>query len=125
MNASRFQEIAGRFSDLSIAVVGDFCLDRYLEIDPAKQETSIETTLTGEWIVHESVWRFATCPNAETIVLTAPPTSALIDQIVVDTFCATPPVCPTDITGDADPGLCVKTGITWSLPAADGPGGQP
>lgn len=28
-----------------MAVVGDFCLDRYLEIDPAKQETSIETGL--------------------------------------------------------------------------------
>jgi uncharacterized repeat protein (TIGR01451 family) len=86
----------------------------------SQRETSIETTLTGEWIVHESVWRFATCPSAESVVLTAPPTSALIDQIVVDTFCATPPICPTDITGDADPGLCVKTGITWSLPVADG-----
>jgi uncharacterized repeat protein (TIGR01451 family) len=86
----------------------------------SQRETSIETTLTGEWIVHESVWRFATCPTDETIVLTAPPTSALIDQIVVDTFCTEPPVCPTDITGDADPGQCVKSGITWSLPAADG-----
>ena len=30
---------------LRIAVVGDFCLDRYLEIDPAREETSIETGL--------------------------------------------------------------------------------
>ena len=86
----------------------------------SQQETSIETTLTGAWFVHESVWRFAACPSTETVVLTAPPTSALIDQIVVDTFCTVPPVCPTDITGNADSGLCVKTGITWTLPAADG-----
>src|SRR6267142_6891912 len=45
MNASRFQDIASRYPSLRIAVVGDFCLDRYLEIDPAKQEISIETGL--------------------------------------------------------------------------------
>jgi rfaE bifunctional protein kinase chain/domain len=45
MNPSRFKEIAARFPDFSIAVVGDFCLDRYLEIDPAREETSIETGL--------------------------------------------------------------------------------
>ncbi len=31
---------------LKVAVVGDFFLDRYLHIDPAKNETSIETGLT-------------------------------------------------------------------------------
>jgi uncharacterized repeat protein (TIGR01451 family) len=86
----------------------------------SQQETSIETTLTGEWIVHESIWRFAICPVNETILVTAPPTSALIDQIVVDTLCTAAPPCPTDITGDADPGLCVKTGVTWPLPTPDG-----
>jgi rfaE bifunctional protein kinase chain/domain len=30
---------------LRVAVLGDFCLDRYLEIDPARAETSIETGL--------------------------------------------------------------------------------
>src|SRR5262249_2392413 len=30
---------------LRVAVVGDFCLDRYLEIDPARNEISIETGL--------------------------------------------------------------------------------
>jgi rfaE bifunctional protein kinase chain/domain len=45
MNLARFTEIAARYSGLRIAVVGDFCLDRYLEIDPAKAETSIETGL--------------------------------------------------------------------------------
>ena len=42
---SRFDQLTGKYSQLRIAVVGDFCLDRYLEIDPAKSETSIETGL--------------------------------------------------------------------------------
>jgi len=46
VNLSRFQSITGQYSNLSIAVVGDFCLDRYLEIDPAKNEVSLETGLT-------------------------------------------------------------------------------
>ena len=46
MNSTRFHEITGRYSHLSIAVLGDFCLDRYLEIDPARVETSLETGLS-------------------------------------------------------------------------------
>jgi len=45
MNQARFKEIAGRYGSLRLVVVGDFCLDRYLEIDPSKAETSIETGL--------------------------------------------------------------------------------
>src|SRR6476620_4119780 len=45
MNIARFQEISGEYARLRIAVVGDFCLDRYLLIDPTKEETSIETGL--------------------------------------------------------------------------------
>lgn len=45
MISKRLQEIAGRYSKLRIAVVGDCCLDRYLEIDPARAEVSIETGL--------------------------------------------------------------------------------
>ena len=45
MNEARFSEITSRYETLRIVVVGDFCLDRYLEIDPGKQETSIETGL--------------------------------------------------------------------------------
>src|SRR3954453_7514276 len=45
MSPSRFQAITEKYSKLRIAVVGDFCLDRYLEIDPEKQEVSIETGL--------------------------------------------------------------------------------
>ncbi len=43
MNSSQLHEIAGRYARLSIAVLGDFCLDRYLEIDPARAEVSLET----------------------------------------------------------------------------------
>lgn len=45
MNGSRFRELAVRYGRLRIALVGDFCLDRYLEIDPSREETSIETGL--------------------------------------------------------------------------------
>lgn len=45
MTPSRFAEITDRYPSLRLALVGDFCLDRYLEIDPALAETSIETGL--------------------------------------------------------------------------------
>jgi len=45
MNAARFDAITGRYEELRVALIGDFCLDRYLEIDPAKSEVSIETGL--------------------------------------------------------------------------------
>jgi rfaE bifunctional protein kinase chain/domain len=45
MPPDRFDAITSQFGRKTIAVVGDFCLDRYLEIDPAKQEISIETNL--------------------------------------------------------------------------------
>jgi rfaE bifunctional protein kinase chain/domain len=45
MNAERFDAITGRYPQLRVAVVGDICLDRYLEINPARQEISIETGL--------------------------------------------------------------------------------
>ncbi|MEO6036193.1 MAG: PfkB family carbohydrate kinase [Verrucomicrobiota bacterium] len=45
MKPARFHEITSHYASLRVAVVGDFCLDRYLEIDPAKKEKSIETGL--------------------------------------------------------------------------------
>src|SRR5262245_14039672 len=45
MNRTRLQSIAARYASLRIAVVGDFCLDRYLEIDPGREELSLETGL--------------------------------------------------------------------------------
>ena len=46
MTPERFQSITSRYAGLRIAITGDFCLDRYLEIDPTRSETSIETGLT-------------------------------------------------------------------------------
>jgi rfaE bifunctional protein kinase chain/domain len=51
MNAERFAAITGRYPKLRIGVVGDFFLDRYLEIDPEREETSIETGLAVHNVV--------------------------------------------------------------------------
>lgn len=45
MHRDRFQSLTARYPGLRLAVVGDFCLDRYFDIDPARAETSIETGL--------------------------------------------------------------------------------
>jgi rfaE bifunctional protein kinase chain/domain len=45
MNAARVAAITAQYPRLRIAVVGDFCLDRYLEINPARTERSLETGL--------------------------------------------------------------------------------
>ena len=45
MDSARFSAIVERYSSLRVAVLGDFCLDRYLEIDPARTEVSLETGL--------------------------------------------------------------------------------
>lgn len=45
LEPARCRALTNRYRKLRIAVVGDFCLDRYLEIDPTRQEVSIETGL--------------------------------------------------------------------------------
>jgi rfaE bifunctional protein kinase chain/domain len=45
MTSERFEKITAQYASLHVAVVGDFCLDRYLEIDPSREEVSIETGL--------------------------------------------------------------------------------
>jgi len=45
MEPARFRSLTKRYRQLRIAVAGDFCLDRYLEIDPARKELSLETGL--------------------------------------------------------------------------------
>lgn len=45
MRGERFEAITTRYASLRVVLIGDFCLDRYLEIDPARAETSIETGL--------------------------------------------------------------------------------
>jgi len=51
MDAERLDEILGAFGDLAIAVVGDFFLDKYLEIDPSLSEVSLETGLEARQVV--------------------------------------------------------------------------
>lgn len=45
MTKERIREILNEYNRLRIAIVGDFCLDRYFEIDPNRKEISIETEL--------------------------------------------------------------------------------
>lgn len=45
MNPTRLAAITARFAGLRVAVAGDFSLDRYFDIDPARAEISIETGL--------------------------------------------------------------------------------
>lgn len=52
MKLERFKQITGSYARLRIAVLGDFCLDRYLEIDPDRAETSIETGLPVHNVVN-------------------------------------------------------------------------
>jgi bifunctional ADP-heptose synthase (sugar kinase/adenylyltransferase) len=51
MTPSRLDHLLSRFSDHTIAVIGDFFLDKYLELDPALAETSLETGLTAHQVV--------------------------------------------------------------------------
>ena len=52
MTPERFQIVVDKYPQLRIAVVGDFCLDRYLEIDPERAEMSIETRLPVHNVVN-------------------------------------------------------------------------
>ncbi|HEY1170046.1 MAG TPA: PfkB family carbohydrate kinase [Verrucomicrobiae bacterium] len=45
MTPKRYQQVSSQFPKQRIAIVGDFCLDRYLEIDLSNEEISIETGL--------------------------------------------------------------------------------
>lgn len=47
MDTTRLQEILSKFESVRVAVVGDFFLDKYLELDPSLSEVSIETGLTA------------------------------------------------------------------------------
>lgn len=64
MSPARFDTITARYPSLRILLLGDFCLDRYLEIDPARSEVSIETGLA----VHNVV-RVRSQPGASGTIL--------------------------------------------------------
>jgi rfaE bifunctional protein kinase chain/domain len=50
MSPDRLQELLEKFSHLRIAVVGDFFLDKYLDVDPSVAEVSIETGKTAHQV---------------------------------------------------------------------------
>jgi bifunctional ADP-heptose synthase (sugar kinase/adenylyltransferase) len=47
----RLEELLGRFASRRIVVMGDFFLDKYLEVDPKLAETSVETGKTANQVV--------------------------------------------------------------------------
>lgn len=51
MTGSRLAQIVSRYRRLKVVVAGDFCLDRYLHVDPALEEVSIETRLPAHQVV--------------------------------------------------------------------------
>ncbi len=51
LTESRFDEILSKFSSLTIAVVGDLFLDRYLDLDAGLTEKSVETGLDAYQVV--------------------------------------------------------------------------
>jgi len=51
MTRERLDQIVSGFAGAPIAVIGDFFLDKYLEIDPALSETSLETGLEAHQVV--------------------------------------------------------------------------
>jgi rfaE bifunctional protein kinase chain/domain len=51
IDQDRFLEILEAFSHVRLAVIGDFFLDKYLVIDPALAELSLETGLTAHQVV--------------------------------------------------------------------------
>lgn len=51
MNISRFNQLLEKFPSLHILVVGDFFLDKYLSLDPALSEISLETGLEAYQVV--------------------------------------------------------------------------
>ncbi len=51
MTARRLEEILKGFGRAAVAVLGDFFLDKYLEIDPDLDETSLETGLAARQVV--------------------------------------------------------------------------
>ncbi len=51
MSCDRLGELVDRFSHLGIAVVGDFFLDKYLDVAPALAEVGVETGKTAHQVV--------------------------------------------------------------------------
>ncbi len=55
MTQARFDEILNRFDDISVAVVGDYFLDKYLIIDAELTEPSVETGLDAHQVIGKRI----------------------------------------------------------------------
>jgi len=55
LTADRFAEILDSFGDISLAVIGDYFLDKYLIIDPDLAEPSVETGLDAHQVVAKRI----------------------------------------------------------------------
>ncbi len=55
MPPERFDEILSRFDDISVAVVGDYFLDKYLIIDAELAEPSVETGLDAHQVIGKRI----------------------------------------------------------------------
>ena len=51
MAPERLAQLIGRFGRLRIAVLGDFFLDKYLDVDPSLADVSLETGKTAHQVV--------------------------------------------------------------------------
>jgi rfaE bifunctional protein kinase chain/domain len=51
MSAGRLRELIEKFPRLRVAVLGDFFLDKYLDVDPGLAEVSVETGRTAHQVV--------------------------------------------------------------------------
>lgn len=51
MQIERLKTLLGRFPERRVAVLGDFFLDKYLEIDPAQAEPSLETGRVAHQVI--------------------------------------------------------------------------
>lgn len=56
INLDRIIEAMGRTGESKIAVVGDFCLDKYLYVDSGRDEISVETGLTAFQVSHKKIY---------------------------------------------------------------------
>ncbi|MFO7903976.1 MAG: PfkB family carbohydrate kinase [Pirellulaceae bacterium] len=52
MSMSRLKELMAQFDRCRIAVMGDFFLDKYLDVDPSLEELSVETGLRAHQVVN-------------------------------------------------------------------------
>lgn len=55
IDRKRLSDALDRIGRIRIAVIGDFCLDKYLYIDPKHDEPSVETGLTAYQVDHKAI----------------------------------------------------------------------